>query len=153
MFSNTISKENAKASFTPDMKERKKITGDTLESILHGLSLFKSKFTPKEMPGIHKEDLLEAQGKIIDEAERRLVGAGFHRISERLLANGVRDGAGIRQLIDNLADISENYMPEDEAQRTAVAGILDDLMNGLAETTQNMQGSISQRLGNEIMIG
>ena len=153
VFSNTISKENAKASFTPDMKERKKITGDTLESILHGLSLFKSKFTPKEMPGIHKEDLLEAQGKIIDEAERRLVGAGFHRISERLLANGVRDGAGIRQLIDNLADISENYMPEDEAQRTAVAGILDDLMNGLAETTQNMQGSISQRLGNEIMIG
>ena len=44
-------------------------------------------------------------------------------------------------------------MPEDEAQRTTAAGILDDLMNDLAETTQNMQGSDSQRLGNEIMIG
>ena len=46
----------------------------------------------------------------------------------------------------------EAMTPEDDAQRTVAAGILDDLMNDLAETTQNMQGAIVQRLGNEIMI-
>ena len=153
VFKNKISSEHAKASFTPDMKPRDYKFGDVVESIAHGMSLFASYYTPKEMPGIHKENLLEVQKKVIDEAERKLVGAGLNGVSERLLANGVRDGAGIRQLIDNLADIYEKYLPEDEAQRLRAAEILDELMNDLAETTQNMQGSDSQRLGNEIMIG
>ena len=150
---NKISSENAKASLTPDMKQRGYKFGDLVESIAHGASLIKSYNTPKEMPGIHKENLLEVQKKVIDSAERKLVGAGLQSVSERLLANGVRNGAGIRQLIDNLADIYEKYMPEDEAQRLRAAEILDELMNDLAETTQHLSGPDNQRLGNEIMIG
>ena len=153
VFVNKISSENAKASLSPDMKPREYKFGDVVESIAHGMSLFVSFFTPKEMPGIHKENLLEAQKKVIGEAERKLVGAGLHGVSERLLANGVSDGAGIRQLIDNLADIYDKYMPEDEEQRLRAARILDELMNDLAETTQQLSGPDGQRLGNEIMIG
>lgn len=152
VFVNKISSENAKASFTPDMKKRGYIFGDLFESIAHGTSLFVSYFTPKEMPGIHKENLLERQKKIIDETERKLVGAGLHDVAERLVSGDVRDGAGIRKLIDNLAEIYENHMPTDPAQRLRAAELLDELLNDLAETTQHLAGPDSQRLGNEIMI-
>ncbi|MBO7683445.1 MAG: hypothetical protein J6T51_01820 [Kiritimatiellae bacterium] len=153
VFVNKISSENAKASLTSDMKQREYKFGDLIESIAHGMSLFGSKFTAKERPGIHKENLLERQKAVIAEAERKLVGAGLHRISERMLANGVRDGAGIRMLVDNLGEIYDRHMPEDPAQRLRAAEILDEMMNDLEEVSANMPGPSMQRIGNEIMIG
>ena len=153
VFVNKISSENAKASLTSDMKQREYKFGDLFESIAHGMSLIKSFSTPKEMPGIHKENLIERQKAIIDEAERKLVGAGLHQVSERMLANGVRDGAGVRMLIDNLGEIYDKYMPEDPAQRLRAAEILDELMTDLEEVSANMSGPSMQRIGNEIMIG
>ena len=152
VFVNKISSENAKASMTPDMKKRSYKFGDIVESVAHGMSLFASYFTPKERPGIHKENLLESQKKVLDETEQKLVGAGLHGVSERLFANGVRDGAGIKRLIDNMAEIYENHMPEDPAQRARAAEILDALLNDLAEVSASLPGSLVSRLGNEIMI-
>ena len=152
VFVNKISGENAKASLTGDMKPREYKFGDLFESIEHGMSLFASRYTAKERPGIHKENLLERQKAVIAEAERKLVGAGLNRISERMLANGVLDGAGIRMLVDNLAEIYDKHMPEDEAQRLRAAEILDDLLADLDEISVHMSGPAMQRIGNEIMI-
>ena len=152
VFVNTIKSGNAKASFASGMKTRSYKFGDLVESIAHGLSLFSSKFTPKEMPGIHKENLLVSQMKVFDDTERKLVGAGLHDISELLFARDVRDGGGIKQLIDNLGDIYENHMPEDPEKRAQAAEILDGLLEDLAEVSASLPGSEVQRLGNEIMI-
>jgi hypothetical protein len=43
-------------------------------------------------------------------------------------------------------------MPEDPEQRALVAAILDELLDDLAATTQNLPGRSGQRMGNEIMI-
>ena len=152
VFVNKISGENAKASLTGDMKPREYKFGDLFESIEHGMSLLASMYTAKERPGIHKENLLERQKAVIAEAERKLVGAGLNRISERMLANGVLDGAGIRMLVDNLAEIYDKHMPEDEAQRLRAAEILDDLLADLDEISVHISGPAMQRIGNEIMI-
>ena len=152
VFVNKISSANAKASITPDMKTRGYQVGDVIESFAHGMSLLNSFWTPKEAPGIQKENLLEAQKRVIDDAERNLVGAGLHELAEKLISRGVRDGAGIRLLLENVGDIYENMMPENPAQRTSAASILDALLDGLARTTENLPGRSHQRMGNEIMI-
>lgn len=159
VFVNKISSENAKASIGKDMKTRGYEFGDVTESILHGLSLFKSYFTPKEAPGIQKENLLDAQKNVIDEAERKLVeaerklvGSGLTGINERLLAGGVHKGGGIRMLIDNIGDIIDNHMPEDEEARNRVIQVFDELFEELSRIAATLPGDTTQRLGNEIMI-
>ena len=152
VFVNKISSANAKASLGDDIKPRGYIFGDIFESFEHGLSLINSYTTPKEQPGIHKENLLDRQKAILATAERKLIDAGLRDISERLLAGDVRGGAGVRKLFENLGEIYDNHMPEDEGQRAQAAAILDELLNDLAETMSQVSGPESQRLGNEIMI-
>ncbi|MBQ6471274.1 MAG: hypothetical protein IJJ33_04775, partial [Victivallales bacterium] len=152
VYKNKISSANAKASIADGMKTRGYQFGDLTESILHGLSLFKSMFTPKEAPGIQKENLLTAQKAVIQEAERKLVGAGLHQVAERMLSGNVLAGGGIRMLIDNIADIYDKGMPEDEAQRATVTQIFEELLDGIAATAKNLPGSAIKRMGNEIMI-
>lgn len=153
VFVNKISGANAKASIADGMKTRGYQFGDVTESIAHGLSLANSYWTPKEAPGIQKENLLEAQKTVINEAKRKLDSAGLGAISEKLLAGGVRDGGGVMMLIDNLGRIYENDMPEDPAQRAIVASIFDELLDGLGEATdKNLPGKGAKRMGNEIMI-
>lgn len=119
VFVNKISSANAKASLADGMKPRGYKLGDVIESIAHGLSLVNSYWTPKEAPGIQKKNLLEAQKRVLDETEHKLAGAGLRNLAEKLVANGVREGAGVRRLLDNLANIYENDLPENPADRTA----------------------------------
>ena len=60
-------------------------------------------------------------------------------------------GAGVRQLLDNLAAVLEN-LPADEIKRAEVSEILDDMMEGILRTSGQLSGEVSQRMGNEIMI-
>ena len=82
VFVNKISSANAKASLADGMKPRGYKLGDVIESIAHGLSLVNSYWTPKDAPGIQKENLLEAQKRVLDETERKLAGAGLRNLAK-----------------------------------------------------------------------
>ncbi len=125
--------------------------GDIFESIRHGASLINSLFTPKEAPGIRKENLTTAQKTAIQRAVDRLKTANLSAQAELLIAGKVLEGSGIRTLNDNVIQIVEKAMPEDEGKRAELTSILDDML-GDFEAATAADGEFSQRIGNEIMI-
>ena len=133
------------------MKSRYYQFGDVVESIFHGSSLFVSQFTDKEAKGIRKENLLAATKEVVDVAEANLKAIGEDHLASLLMTNVADKGAGVRQLLDNLAAILEN-LPADEIKRAEVTDILDDMMEGIFRTSGQLSGEVSQRMGNEIMI-
>jgi len=134
------------------MKTRGYRPGDLIESIQHGASLFRSFFTPKEAPGIRKENLTDAQKKAILSAKDKLENLGLGGQGELLVANAVLSGGGIKTLSDNVAVILDTMMPEDEEKRTALMSVLDDLAIDFEASSSNVGGEIINRIGNEIMI-
>ena len=139
------------ASVSQGMKTRGYRFGDVLESICHGSSLFVSKFTPKEAPGIRKENLTKAQKEAILWAQNKL-RTKYPQLAERLTAGDVLDGAGINKMIDNMAWIFD-HMPEDEDERAWITDVLDYMFAPLEEISNKTQsGEYSNRIGNEIMI-
>ena len=126
--------------------------GDIIESIQHGASLFASFFTPKEANGIRKENLTVAQKKAITDAQEKLNKLGLDNHSEMLVTNAVLDGGGIKTLVDNIAFILDNMMPEDEEKRAALMSVFDELSDDFAAATVSTDGELINRIGNEIMI-
>ena len=133
------------------MKSRYYQFGDVIESIFHGTSLAVSQFTDKEAKGIRKENLLAATKEVIDVAEANLKAIGEDHLASILTTNVADKGAGVRQVLDNLAAILDN-LPADENKRAEVTDILDDMMEGIFRTSGQLSGEVSQRMGNEIMI-
>ena len=142
---------NKPASVAEGMKTRGYRFGDILESIAHGSSLFVSLFTPKEAPGIRKENLTKVQKEAIQWAQNKL-RTKYPQLAERLTAGDVLDGAGINKMIDNMAWILE-HMPEDEDERAWITDVLDYMFAPLEKNFGDMKGGdIGNRIGNEIMI-
>ena len=133
------------------MQTRSYRPGDIIESIFHGASLLRSFGTDKEANGIRKENLLEATKEVIEVAEANLRGIGEDALADLLVLNVTGKGAGVRQLMDNLAAVVEN-LPADENKRAEVTDILEDLLAGIERTAGHLTGNISHRMGNEIMI-
>jgi hypothetical protein len=133
------------------MQTRSYRPGDIIESIFHGASLLRSFGTDKEADGIRKENLLEATKEVIEVAEANLRGIGEDALADLLVLNVTGKGAGVRQLMDNLAAVVEN-LPADENKRAEVTDILEDLLAGIERTAGHLTGNISHRMGNEIMI-
>ena len=143
---------NKPASVAEGMKTRGYRFGDVLESIAHGSSLFASLFTPKEAPGIRKENLTKVQKEAIQWAQNKL-RTKYPQLAERLTAGNVLDGAGLNKMIDNMAWILEN-MPEDEDERAWITDVLDYMFAPLEKNFGNEKfGDSGNRIGNEIMIG
>ena len=143
---------NKPASVAEGMKTRGYRFGDVLESIFHGSSLFASLFTPKEAPGIRKENLTKVQKEAILWAQNKL-RTKYPQLAERLTAGNVLDGAGLNKMIDNMAWILE-HMPEDEDERAWITDVLDYMFAPLEKNFGNEQfGDVGNRIGNEIMIG
>lgn len=139
------------ASVAEGMKTRGYRFGDILESIFHGSSLFASLFTPKEAPGIRKENLTKVQKEAILWAQNKL-RTKYPQLAERLTAGSVLDGAGLNKMIDNMAWILE-HMPEDEDERAWITDVLDYMFAPLeAKFGNEKYGDIGNRIGNEIMI-
>ena len=139
------------ASVAKGMKTRGYRFGDIIESICHGSSLFASLFTPKEAPGIRKENLTQRQKNAIQWAHDKLA-TKHPDLAERLIAGKVLDGAGINQMIDNMAWILD-HMPEDEDERAWITDVLDYMFAPLENAPGAKQGGdYSNRIGNEIMI-
>ena len=133
------------------MKTRNYRFGDIVESICHGSSLFASYFTPKEAPGIRKENLTTAQKNAIQWAHDKLQ-TKYPQLAERLIAGDVLDGAGINKMIDNMSWICD-HMPEDEDERAWITDVLDYMFAPLEKDFGDMKGGdIGNRIGNEIMI-
>ena len=133
------------------MKTRNYRFGDIVESICHGSSLFASFFTPKEAPGIRKENLTKAQKNAIQWAEEKL-RTKYPQLADRLVSGDVLDGAGLNKMIDNMAWILE-HMPEDEDERAWIADVLDYMFAPLeAKFGNEKYGDAGNRIGNEIMI-
>ena len=133
------------------MKTRNYRFGDIVESICHGSSLFASLFTPKEAPGIRKENLTKAQKNAIQWAEEKL-RTKYPQLADRLVSGDVLDGAGINKMIDNMAWILE-HLPEDEDERAWIADVLDYMFAPLeAKFGNEKYGDVGNRIGNEIMI-
>ena len=126
--------------------------GDIWESIRHGASLIRSYSTPKEAPGIRKEDLTVAQKAAINRAAEALRDQGLDQQAEILLTNAVLDGGGIKTLFDNLAFLFERMMPEDAEKRATLTDILDDMMGDFEGGLLGKGGDYLNRIGNEIMI-
>ena len=141
-------KESAKSE---GMKSRYYQFGDVVESIMHGASLIRSYGTPKEAPGIRKEDLLEATKAVVKVAEQKLKDIKEEHLASVLVIALDGSGGGVRQLFDNMASVLES-LPEDAEKRAEITEILDELMEGVLSTTGHLSGEISQRIGNEIMI-
>ena len=133
------------------MKTRFYRPGDIIESLFHGGSLFTSFFTDKEAAGIRKENLLEATKEVVAVAEANLKAIGEEGLAQKLTTAVVEDGAGVRQLLDNLAEVLEN-LPVDENKRAEVTEIIEDMVEGILRTTGHLSGEVSNRMGNEIMI-
>ena len=139
------------ASVSQGMKTRGYRFGDVLESICHGSSLFASLFTPKEAPGIHKENLTNIQKTAIQWAQKKLA-TKYPQLAERLTAGNVLDGAGINKMIDNMAWILD-HMPEDEDERAWITDVLDYMFAPMEGGFGNEKyGDAANRIGNEIMI-
>lgn len=153
VFVNTIHlKSKAKAaSKTAQMEPRGYEFGDVSESILHGTSLFKSKFTSKNAPGIRKEDLTDPLKKEIETAKKAIKDAGFPELAKKLVANGLLEGGGINMIETNIADIVDN-LPENEEKKNTIVDIIDNMLKNLEEKELEKSGDPSHRLGNEIMI-
>ena len=126
--------------------------GDIWESIRHGASLIRSFSTPKEAPGIRKENLTEAQKTAITKAKNALHDLNLDTQAELLVANKVLDGGGINTLFENMAYIFDNVMPEDDEKRAALTDILDDMMGDFESGLLGKGGDYLNRIGNEIMI-
>ncbi|MBQ6339400.1 MAG: hypothetical protein IJI36_09655 [Kiritimatiellae bacterium] len=142
---------NKPASVAEGMKTRGYRFGDILESICHGSSLFASLFTPKEAPGIRKENLTKVQKDAILWAQNKL-RTKYPQLAERLTAGSVLDGAGLNKMIDNMAWILE-HMPEDEDERAWITDVLDYMFAPLeAKFGNEKYGDAGNRIGNEIMI-
>ena len=140
------------ASVAEGMKTRGYRFGDVLESIFHGSSLFASLFTPKEAPGIRKENLTKIQKDAILWAQNKL-RTKYPQLAERLTAGNVLDGAGLNKMIDNIAWILD-HMPEDEDERAWITDVLDYMSAPLEGNFGNEKyGDTGNRIGNEIMIG
>ena len=139
------------ASVAEGMKTRGYRFGDIIESICHGSSLFVSLFTPKEAPGIRKENLTTAQKESIQWAQNKL-RTKYPQLAERLTAGDVLDGAGINKMIDNMAWILD-HMPEDEDERAWITDVLDYMFAPLEKGVGRKEGGdYGSRIGNEIMI-
>ncbi len=153
VFVNTIHlKSKAKKDSKTEMMEPRGYEfGDVSESILHGTSLFKSKFTSKNAPGIRKEDLPEPLKKEIESAQKTLKAIGCPELAKKLVENGLLKGGGINMIETNIADIVDN-LPEDENLKEKVIDTLDTLLKNLEEKELEKSGDPSLRLGNEIMI-
>ena len=134
------------------METRGYRVGDIWESIRHGASLIRSFSTPKEAPGIRKEDLTVAQKAAINRATEALRDQGLDQQAEILLTNAVLDGGGIKTLFDNLAFLFEQMMPEDAEKRAALTDILDDMMGDFEGGLLGKGGDYLNRIGNEIMV-
>ena len=143
---------NKPASVAEGMKTRGYRFGDILESICHGSSLFASLFTPKEAPGIRKENLTQMQKEAILWAQGKL-RPKYPQLAERLTAGNVLDGTGLNKMIDNMAWILD-HMPEDEDERAWITDVLDYMFAPLEKNFGNEKfGDAGNRIGNEIMIG
>ncbi len=140
------------AAQTEGMQTRGYRLGDVIESIKHGASLFASFYTPKEAPGIRKENLTEAQKTAIQRACDRLRNAGFANYADLLVSNKVFDGDGLKMLTDNLAVILDQMIPEDEDKRTTLMSVFDDMFDEFADAATAQSGDETNRIGNEIMI-
>ena len=136
---------------TEGMKTRGYRPGDIIESIFHGSSLFASLFTDKEAKGIRKENLLEATKEVVQVAEANLKAIGEDYLAGILMTGVTGKGAGIRQVMDNMATVLE-HLPDDENKRAEITELLDDMVEGILRTTGHLTGEIGHRMGNEIMI-
>ena len=144
--------KNKEAAKSEGMKSRYYQFGDIIESILHGGSLVTSFFTPKEAPGIRKENLLDSTKKVVETAERKLKDLKEDSLAQILMIGMDSDSnGGVRQLLNNMAAVLDS-LPEDENRRAEVTEILDELLEGVLATTGRLSGEISQRMGNEIMV-
>ena len=143
--------KNKEAAKSEGMKSRYYQFGDVVESILHGASLVRSFGTPKEAPGIRKENLLETTKAVIKTAEKKLKDLKEGYLASVLVIALDGSGGGVRQLLDNMASVLDS-LPEDENKRAEITEILDELMEGVLSTTGHLSGELSQRIGNEIMI-
>ena len=153
VFVNTIHLKTAakKGSRTDQMEPRGYEFGDVSESILHGTSLFKSKFTSKNAPGIRKEDLTDAMKTQIETAKKALKKAGMANLANMLVSDDVLKGGGINMLLKNIEDVAMNLPQDDERMGKAVE-ILDNLLVNVEELANEKSGDANIRLGNEIMI-
>ncbi|MBR4653802.1 MAG: hypothetical protein IKO72_10635 [Kiritimatiellae bacterium] len=150
VFVNTIhAKFSKKAdSRTEEMRTRGYEFGDICESIAHGASLFSSKFTSKNAEGIRKENLPGPVSGMINELERKLKTTGYGDFAAMAL-KGVRDGGGVRMLIENLNNALAGLQPE----RIINALVLvNDTLTEIRDAFENLNGDFANRMGNEVLV-
>ncbi len=140
-----------KSAKTEGMNTRSYKFGDFIESVFHGSSLLASFFTPKDAPGIRKENLPKPLKDVIDVAEANLRAIGEERLADKLVDAVKGHGAGVRQLMDNMGEMLEN-LPADDVKRAEVTEILDAMIVEMERVSGGHTGVFDKRMGNEIMI-
>ena len=150
VFVNTIhAKFSKKAdSRTDEMSIRGYEFGDICESIAHGASLFGSKFTSKNAPGIRKENLPEKVDEKLTELSKKLTKEGLGTFAKKALEN-VRDGGGIRLLIENLNNALVDLPPDDMMKALP---IVNAILRDINTAFDTLNGNLENRMGNEVLV-
>ncbi len=134
---------------TEGMKTRSYQFGDICESIAHGASLFVSKFTSKTKAGIRKENLPQKVENALKAAEWELRVNGFIELAQKSLLDAVLHGGGVKMFIDNI-NAAMKEMPEDKALKAM--DVLQPFLNTIDNELRHLNGSVDNRMGNEIML-
>ncbi|MBQ7189589.1 MAG: hypothetical protein IJR99_09270 [Kiritimatiellae bacterium] len=123
--------------------------GNVTESIAHMMSLFSSFFTPKDAPGIRKENMPPKLVNLIKSAEWELRANGFIKLAERSDLDAVLKGGGLKMFLDNLfAGIRE--LPDDRTDEAMT--VLEPYLTAMDKEVTALAGSGESRMGNEILI-
>ncbi|MBQ9432075.1 MAG: hypothetical protein IJU44_11055 [Kiritimatiellae bacterium] len=123
--------------------------GNVFESVEHMMSLFSSFFTPKDAPGIRKENLPPKVANLIRNAEMALRVNGFIPLAEKANLTKVLNGGGVKMFLDNI-NAEMRKMPGDRTEK--VMEVLGPYLIAIDKEFTELAGNMDQRMGNEIMI-
>ena len=104
--------------------------------------------TPKNAPGIRKENLPGNVEDKINELGRKLRKAGYRDFANAALKD-VLDGGGVRRLIENLNNALVNL--QDEEVFGALA-LVNETLREIRDVFENLNGEIENRMGNEVLV-
>ncbi|MBP3730284.1 MAG: hypothetical protein J6I40_02295, partial [Mailhella sp.] len=151
IYRNTISAEEEEASRSPGMQTRLSRWGDTAESINHCLSLATVFARMGKNDGNRKENFPASVRTVLENAQGELRRAGFDIWAERLGKDVDKSGGktqgGIRQLLNNLADLL-NF----DSDNQTVLKIASDILEAASAYAGERTGEGSARMGNEVML-
>ena len=145
-FHNPLSKEDAAAGLSPNMRPRQARDGDWPESIRHTFSYFETRGADPNAGGARKEHMTAGMKAAIQRAVQDLKAGGRADLAEQLTSRNVKKG-GSALLFDNLFKAIDA-----EPENALLRKVVNDLIAAAKADIGDKHGTAIARLGNEVMV-